>query len=171
MRCQHKHRTLPFSLSIASDSDLTANLIPALCAARVKALCPSEAVVRAGNCVEGFRSPRTPSNPPHKMAGIRFRGGDGLRPAGLCADQHPPTVEHRGNASLAEIERYRTRQGKSRLLSGALRPSPRRRRGTALAVDEVSIIRTPDITIRAPEPCAISTLHSSLSTLAPRWMR
>ena len=73
------------SLSIALDSDLTANLIDALRAARVKVRCPSEACVRAGNCVEGFRSPRTPSNPPHKVSGIRIPGGDGLRPAGLCA--------------------------------------------------------------------------------------
>ena len=42
-----------FSLSITSDSDLTANLIDALRAARVKAQCPSEAAVRAGNGAEG----------------------------------------------------------------------------------------------------------------------
>ena len=41
------------SLSIASKSDLTANLSPALRAARVNAQCPSEAAVRAGNCAEG----------------------------------------------------------------------------------------------------------------------
>ena len=35
------------SLSVASDSDLTANLIDALRAARVKTQCPSEAAVRA----------------------------------------------------------------------------------------------------------------------------
>ena len=51
--------------------------------ARVKTHCPSEAAVRAGNCVEGFRSTRNPSNPPHKVSGIRFQGGVGLRPAGL----------------------------------------------------------------------------------------
>ena len=41
------------SLSVSSDSDLTANLSPALRAARVIAQCPSEAAVRAGNGVEG----------------------------------------------------------------------------------------------------------------------
>ena len=58
------------SLSIALDSDLTANLSPALRAARVKARCPSEAAVRALNLCGGVN----PSNPPH--------AGDGLRPAG-----------------------------------------------------------------------------------------
>ena len=42
-----------FSLSIASDSGLTANLSPALRAARVDAACPSEAAVRAVNGAEG----------------------------------------------------------------------------------------------------------------------
>ena len=37
------------SLSDASDSDLTANLIDALRAARVEVCCPSEAAVRAEN--------------------------------------------------------------------------------------------------------------------------
>ena len=41
------------SLSVASDSDLTANLIDALRAARVKAVWPSEAAVRAFNGAEG----------------------------------------------------------------------------------------------------------------------
>ena len=41
------------SLFNAYDSDLTANLSPALRAARVKAQCPSESAVRAGNCAEG----------------------------------------------------------------------------------------------------------------------
>ena len=41
------------SLSVASDSDLTANLIDALRAARVEAQCPSEAAVRAFNGAEG----------------------------------------------------------------------------------------------------------------------
>ena len=81
------------SLSIALDSDLTANLIDALRAARVETQCPSEACVRAGNCVEGFRSPRNPSNPPHKVAGIRIPGGDGLRPAGLSEGEHSPDQE------------------------------------------------------------------------------
>ena len=41
------------SLSNAYDSDLTANLSPALRAARVNARCPSEAAVRAFNGAEG----------------------------------------------------------------------------------------------------------------------
>ena len=41
------------SLSIASDSRITANLSPALRAARVEAQCPPEAAVRAGNGAEG----------------------------------------------------------------------------------------------------------------------
>ena len=53
MRCQPKRRTLLISLSVASDSDLTANLIDALRAARVEALCPSEAAVRAVSSAEG----------------------------------------------------------------------------------------------------------------------
>ena len=42
-----------FSLSIASESRLTAKLSLALRAARVKAHCPSEAAVRAVNGAEG----------------------------------------------------------------------------------------------------------------------
>ena len=41
------------SLSIALDRDLTANQIDALRVARVEAVCPSEAVVRAVNGAEG----------------------------------------------------------------------------------------------------------------------
>ena len=41
------------SLSIAFDSRITANLSPALRAARGEAVCPSEAYVRAGNGAEG----------------------------------------------------------------------------------------------------------------------
>ena len=89
------------SLSIAPDSDLTANLSLALRAARVYAYCPSEAAVRAGNCVEGFRSPRNPSNPPHKVSGARIPGGDGLRPAGSYEGAHPRPPG--GNASLAGL--------------------------------------------------------------------
>ena len=96
MRCQPGRRTLLFPLSIAFDSDLTANLSPALRAARVEAVCPSEAAVRAGNCAEGFRSTRNPSNPPHKVSGIPVPGGDGLRPAGLTEWAHSPAVEQRG---------------------------------------------------------------------------
>ena len=53
MRCQPGRRTLCVSLSEAIDSDLTANLSPALRAARVEAVCPPEAAVRAGKGVEG----------------------------------------------------------------------------------------------------------------------
>ena len=45
------------SLSEAFDSDLTANLSPALRAARVNARCPSEAAVRAFYGTEGQAPP------------------------------------------------------------------------------------------------------------------
>ena len=48
------------SLSTAFDSDLTANLSPALRAARVEVYCPSKAAVRALNLCGGVN----PSNPP-----------------------------------------------------------------------------------------------------------
>ena len=54
------------SLSIVSDSGITANLILALRAARVKARCPSEACVRAGNLCGGVN----PSNPPLPALGF-----------------------------------------------------------------------------------------------------
>ena len=69
-------RTLLISLSDAPDSDLTAKLSLALRAARVNIRCPSEACVRAGKSVEGFRSTRNPSTSPHKAAGIRVPGGN-----------------------------------------------------------------------------------------------
>ncbi len=47
MRCQPGCRTLWISLSVALKCDLTAKLIDALRAARVDALCPSKAAVRA----------------------------------------------------------------------------------------------------------------------------
>ena len=65
-------------LSITSDNELTANLSPALHAARVEVFCPSEAAVRALNLCGGVNPSGLP--PP----------GEGLRPAG-----------QRGNASLA----------------------------------------------------------------------
>ena len=52
------------SLSITPKSDLTANLILALRAARMIARCPSEAAVRALNLCGGVN----PSNPPHAPA-------------------------------------------------------------------------------------------------------
>ena len=100
------------SLSNAFDSDLMANLSPALRAARVKAQCPSEACVRAGNCVEGFRSPRNPSNPPHKVTGIRIPGGDGLRPAGLCLLEL--CMQNRALFPIVTSSTLSARQGKSR---------------------------------------------------------
>ena len=54
------------SLSIVSDSGITANLILALRAARVKARCPSEATVRALNLCGG----ENPSNPPLPALGF-----------------------------------------------------------------------------------------------------
>ena len=101
------------SLSIAFDSRITAKLSLALRAARVVAVCPSEAAVRAGNCVEGFRSPRNPSNPPHKVSRARIPGGDGLRPAGLSEWEHSPAVRHGGNASLAAICKAQSPRGAS----------------------------------------------------------
>ena len=80
------------SLSGTSESDLTANLIDALRAARVNIRCPSKAAVRAGIFFEGFRSTRNPSKSPHKAAGIRDPGGDGLRPAGVREGKHSPAV-------------------------------------------------------------------------------
>ena len=59
-------RTWLISLSAAYDSDLTANLILALRAARVKARCPSEAAVRALNLCGGVN----PSNPPLPATGF-----------------------------------------------------------------------------------------------------
>ena len=53
-------------LSITCDSDLTANLIGALRAARVNACCPSEAAVRALNLCGGVN----PSNPPRPAMGF-----------------------------------------------------------------------------------------------------
>ena len=76
-----------FSLPIAYEGHLTAKLSPALRAARGKIRCPSKAYVRAGNCVEGFRSPRNPSNPPHKVAGNLIPGGDASL-AGLEVREH-----------------------------------------------------------------------------------
>ena len=54
------------SLSITFDSGLTANLSPALRAARVKACRPSEACVRALNLCGGVN----PSNPPLPAMGF-----------------------------------------------------------------------------------------------------
>ena len=54
------------SLSYALDSDLIANLSPALRAARVEAVRPSEAAVRALNLCRGVN----PSNPPLPAMGF-----------------------------------------------------------------------------------------------------
>ena len=53
-------------MSIAFDSRITANLSPALRAARVNAQCPSEAAVRAFNLCGGVN----PSNPPLPALGF-----------------------------------------------------------------------------------------------------
>ena len=79
------------SLSNAYDSDLTANLSPALRAARVEAYCPSKAAVRALNLCGGVN----PSNPPH--------AGDGLRPAGSTATLRSPLAP--GRESHAQFHR------------------------------------------------------------------
>ena len=90
MRCQPKCRTLLISLSIASDRDLTANLIDALRAARVEAVCPSKAAVRALNLCGGVN----PSNPPLPAMGF-------APPALVKASTRPRSGS--GNASLAAI--------------------------------------------------------------------
>ena len=97
MRCQHRCRTL-FSLSIALDSDLTANLSPALRAARVEARCPSEACVRALNLCGGVN----PSNPPLPALGF-------APPALVKVSTRPRS----GNVSLAGIWKCRARYCKS----------------------------------------------------------
>ena len=56
----------------------------------------------------GFRSTRNPSTSPHKAAGIRPPGGDGLRPAGAREGEHSPTVRQCGNASLAGFMKTRS---------------------------------------------------------------
>ena len=93
-------------MAIALDSNLTANLSPALRAARVNAVCPSKAAVRAGNLVEGLRSPRNPSHPPHKAAGAHFPAGDGLRPAGAREWEHPPMVGQRQRFARRDMGRH-----------------------------------------------------------------
>ena len=75
-------------LSITCDSDLTANLIGALRAARVNARCPSEAAVRALNLCGGVN----PSNPP--------RPAMGFAPPALVNGSTP---SRSGNASLAGV--------------------------------------------------------------------
>ena len=100
-------------LSIASDSDLTANLSPALRAARVEAQCPSEAAVRALDLCGGVN----PSNPPHKVSRALFPGGDGLRPAGLTEGEHSPAVRH-GITSIAGRMKCRIRPGRTLAFSG-----------------------------------------------------
>ena len=89
------------SLSIASDSDLTANLSPALRAARVEAQCPSEAAVRALNLCGGVN----PSNPPLPAMGFA--------PPALVTGRTRPRS---GNASLAEFLKCRARHSQSRPL-------------------------------------------------------
>ena len=70
------------SLSIASDSDLTANLIDALArgagggTVSVESRCPRLESVRRGK-------PLQPTPRFREAAGIRFHDGVGLRPAGL----------------------------------------------------------------------------------------
>ena len=87
MRCQPGRRTLLISLPVTSDSEITANLSPALRAARVEAVRPSEAAVRALNLCGGVN----PSNPPLPAMGF-------APPALVTGCTRPRS----GNASLAE---------------------------------------------------------------------
>ena len=89
-----------FPLSFAPKSHLTAKLSLALRAARGEIRCPSEAYVRAGNCVEGFRSPRNPSNPPHKVAGNLIPGG-GASLAGLAVRER--YKQYRAFGAIADL--------------------------------------------------------------------
>ena len=72
------------SLSIALDSDLTANLIDALTRGAgggtlsVESRGPRRKFSRRGSARRG-----TPPTSPHKASGSLLPGGDGLRPAGL----------------------------------------------------------------------------------------
>ena len=122
------------SLSNAYDIDLTANLSPALtrgagdCSLSVGSRCPRLESVRRGK-------PLQPTPRCREAAGIRLHGGDGLRPAGDWEGAHP----HPRTATLRSPEFGSVAIDICSLAptSSALRPSPRRGRGTALAVDEV----------------------------------
>ena len=86
-----------FSLSIASDSDLIANLSPALmrgageCLLSVGSRCPRLESVRRGK-------PLQPTPRCREAAGIRLHGGDGLRPAGLLLRRL--NIQYRALASI-----------------------------------------------------------------------
>ena len=60
-----------------------------VCMLSVGSRCPRRKFSRRGSARRG-----TPPTPPHKAAGIRFPGGDGLRPAGAREWKHPPPVRH-----------------------------------------------------------------------------
>ena len=83
------------SLSVVSDIDLTANLSPALTrgagegTVSAGSRCPRRIFSRRGSARRG-----TPPTPPHKAAGIRDPGGDGLRPAGAREGEHSLAVGH-----------------------------------------------------------------------------
>ena len=75
MRCQPGRRSLSFPLSIVLDRGITAKLSPALRAARVEAICPSEAYVRALNLCGGVNPSNPPARrraPPRRAARQRF---------------------------------------------------------------------------------------------------
>ena len=90
----------------------------------MKAVCPSEAAVRALNLCGGVN----PSNPPLPAMGF-------APPALVKASTRPRSGS--GNASLAASWGMPRPISKLMLLLGCVNAFPSRGRGTALAVDEV----------------------------------
>ena len=93
-----------FSLSNASDSDLTANLSLALRAARGNIRCPSKAAVRAGYSVGGVPLDAEPlrHRPTRRPASV-IRAAMGFAPPALAKGSIRSRSGIRGNASLAAI--------------------------------------------------------------------
>ena len=164
-------------LSIAFDSDLTAKLSPALRAARVKAVCPSKAAVRALNLCGGVN----PSNPPLPAMGFappalvkestHPRSDTSFYCTSSTADAVPLPLIGEG-LSTVEWERdfqYRATQQRfaRRDMEGALPFAERRKieecsAGTASHSSVNSSLLTPHSTLHSP----LSTLHSPPSTLS-----
>ena len=140
MRCQPGRRTLLFSLSFTLDSDLTANLSLALRAARVEAVCPSEAAVRALNLCGGVN----PSNPPLPAMGSAppalVKASTRPRPGGAATLRSPQYSKCRSNYviwSLVSIKK-RARQLKTCFNYRVLLSLPLEGKGDRFAVDEVN---------------------------------
>ena len=89
------------SLSIAFDSDLTANLSLALtrgageCPLSVGSRCPRRKFRRRGSARRG-----TPPSSPHKVSRAHIPGGDASL-AGVREGKHSPAIRQSSNASLA----------------------------------------------------------------------